>query len=172
MTELSRQQDLILEMLMKYDFPLGNRRLNIRRTGHDIYRGFSLGLVQSWAGKGEKAGYRKLISLATQKPKNRGRYQESRKLIELYDPQFEYTSIQYNQNYQCAKHQDKNNVGYSYIIGLGDYTGGELIVYDKDDNPTSVDIHNKFFKFNGSLSPHETAPFTGERYTLVFYSIK
>ena len=56
-------------------------------------------------------------------------------------------------------------------VGLGDYTGGELIVYDEDGkNPVKKDIRNKFYTFNGSKYPHETAPFKGERYTLVFYS--
>ena len=66
---------------------------------------------------------------------------------------------------------DKLNVGYSYIIGLGDYTGGELIIYDENgENPRLIDIQNKFFKFDGSIYPHETAPFSGERFTMVFFS--
>ena len=31
-------------------------------------------------------------------------------------------------------------------------------------------LRNKFYTFNGSKYPHETAPYRGERYTLVFYS--
>jgi hypothetical protein len=93
--------------------------------------------------------------------------------MNLYDKKFKYTSIQYNKNNQCQKHLDKNNIGESMIVGLGDYTGGELIIYDEDgNNPVKHDIRYKPFKFNGSIYPHETAPFEGERYTLVFYSIK
>ena len=58
------------------------------------------------------------------------------------------------------------------IIGFGDYTGGELILYDKNGkNPTEHNIKNRFIKFNGSIYPHKTAPFRGERYSLVFYNI-
>ena len=87
------------------------------------------------------------------------------------DPKFKFSSIQFNKNHRSSKHTDSKNTGISYIIGLGDYTGGELIVYDKDGkNPVKKDIRNKFYKFDGSKFPHETAPFKGERYSLVFYS--
>ena len=41
---------------------------------------------------------------------------------------FYYTSIQLNLNYAAALHTDNNNMGKSFILGLGDYTGGELYV--------------------------------------------
>ena len=54
---------------------------------------------------------------------------------------------QYNKNHRCAKHKDGRNVGESYIIGLGDYTGGELMVWDENDkNPKKHNIRNKFYK--------------------------
>ena len=42
--------------------------------------------------------------------------------------------------------------GVSYIIGLGDYEGGELLVYYDGENvpPTGVDIKHKFYTFDGS----------------------
>ena len=56
-------------------------------------------------------------------------------------------------------------------MGFGSYSGGELIVYDKDDNPKYVDIKNKFYKFNGSQFYHQTAPFIGTRVTIVFFKL-
>ena len=67
------------------------------------------------------------------------------------------------------KHIDGRNVGDSYIIALGDYSGGELIVYDENDKPTYIDINHKFYKFNGSKYYHEVADFIGDRISLVFY---
>ena len=64
-----------------------------------------------------------------------------------------------------------NNVGESYIIGLGDYSGGELIVYDSNDNPKYIDINHKFYKFNGSEFYHEVSDFIGTRITLVFFKL-
>ena len=37
-----------------------------------------------------------------------------------------------NKNQKASSHTDINNVGESYIIGLGDYTGGELVFTDKN----------------------------------------
>ena len=40
-------------------------------------------------------------------------------------PDFRYTTIQFNKNYATKKmHVDGNNEGPSYIVGVGDYTGG------------------------------------------------
>jgi hypothetical protein len=33
-----------------------------------------------------------------------------------------------------------------------------------------LDLHSTFVMFNGKTQPHETAPFTGERFTLVYYT--
>ena len=87
-------------------------------------------------------------------------------------PDFRFTTIQFNRSYKMAKHLDAKNAGVSYIIGLGDYTGGELIVYfdGKDEPPTPVDIKHKFYSFDGSKYYHEVADFTGTRITLVYYS--
>ena len=92
----------------------------------------------------------------------------------MHKPEFKFTTIQYNKNMRAARHVDGKNVGISYIVGLGDYTGGELIIYDNAKTPTGAVRHNlknKFHSFNGSLYLHEVAPFKGERYTLVFFKI-
>ena len=166
----SKQKKIVLELLRNLDFPT-TQRPNVLRKGQTGYKGFVLGRVVSWAGKGEKAGYRKIQSARTKEPKYRELYKETRKLMKLKDPQFKFSSIQFNKNHRSAKHSDAKNTGVSNIIGLGDYTGGELIVYDKEGkNPIKRNIKNRFYKFDGSLYPHETAPFKGERYSLVFYS--
>jgi len=77
-----------------------------------------------------------------------------------------FTSIQVNQNMTCAAHFDKGNIGVSAIVAFGDYSGGELIV-----EGVKHDIKNKIFLFDGSAQEHYTAPFTGERYSLVYHTI-
>ena len=81
--------------------------------------------------------------------------------------------IQYNQNQVSAKHKDRNNVGDSYIIALGDYEGGLLKVWhnDDDEEPEYIDIKNKFYKFDGGKKWHESTAFTGTRLSLVFFNI-
>ena len=167
---MDKQKKIVLDLLRNLDFPT-TQRPNVLRGGHTGYKGFVLGRVTSWAGKGEKAGYRKIQSAKTKEPKYKELLKETRKFMKLKDPKFKFSSIQFNKNHRSAKHTDSKNTGVSYIVGLGDYTGGELMVYDEGGkNPVKKNIKNRFYKFNGSIYPHETAPFKGERYSLVFYS--
>lgn len=75
----------------------------------------------------------------------------------------EYTSIQVNVNYQTKPHYDRN-AGESYIIGLGDYKGGDLIVNSYKHN---IKYHPIMFEGNKWL--HGTSNFEGERITLVYF---
>jgi hypothetical protein len=86
------------------------------------------------------------------------------KLIAGEHPEFNYTTIQINKNVLCIPHIDKNNVGDSMIIGLGDYTGGELVV---EGQPT--DIHNKFVVFDGRKG-HWNEDWDGCRYSMIFFT--
>jgi hypothetical protein len=175
---LKRQKKLVLEMMRELKWPR-TARPNVVRDSHKSrdggkkgYEGFALGKVTSWAGKGENAGYKKVLSLKTRDKKYRKLFKETKKLMKMKDPEFKFTSVQYNKNNRAARHTDSRNVGISYIIGLGNYTGGELIIFDENEkNPVKHNIKNNFYTFNGSIFPHETAVFKGERYTLVFYRI-
>jgi len=86
---------------------------------------------------------------------------------------WDYTTITVNHGVQAKKHQDPRNVGRSIIVGIGDYTGGALRVWDpNDENPQDMDLKDRPTLMNGALLPHETQPFTGERYTLIYYRHK
>ena len=79
----------------------------------------------------------------------------------------EWDAIQVNDNYQSAPHRDKGNCGVSYIVSFGDFTGGELVV-----EGNTYDIRHRAFLFNGSELLHRTNPWSGSRYSLVFYRIE
>lgn len=79
-------------------------------------------------------------------------------------PGFQFTSIQVNKNYLSALHVDKHNLGPSYIVGVGDYTDGELWVQTEG----TMDCHNKWVTFDGNV-PHCTMPYRGTRYTLIYF---
>ena len=101
---------------------------------------------------------------------------------------FMFTTIQCNKNYAAVMHVDGHDCGPSAIISLGHHTGGELWVWDPDgsvpcqavrDIPgwcsrgdylygKTLDIHNRLTIIDGRR-PHAVLPFTGERYSLVFY---
>ena len=92
---------------------------------------------------------------------------------QLYFPEFRFTSVQMNKNFPCPRHIDGTNVGESILVCLGDYEGGELIVENWEGHEKyPVDNRNKMFRFNGAKYYHSVAPFTGTRYSLVFFSNK
>lgn len=176
----------LLDRLKSIDFPLQSSRFNIRRgniTNCSVNNtvaeckakapnGFILGKVRM-RGDGLKYDGRIIRnSKLTDKPKYKPIFESASKLMKSADPNFKFTSIQFNKNNRTAKHKDGFNVGESYIIGLGDYKDGDLVVYDKEGkNPKNFDIKNKWKKFNGSILPHETAPFSGDRYSMVYYNL-
>ena len=83
---------------------------------------------------------------------------------------WEYQTITLNHGVKAKKHVDSKNSGKSVIIGIGDFTGGEIGVWRSDDtHPVYKNLHDKPIMFNGGLLPHETQPFEGDRYTMVFY---
>jgi hypothetical protein len=84
---------------------------------------------------------------------------------------WEYQGITLNHGVKAKKHVDAKNVGKSVIIGIGDFTGGEIRVW-KDGVPTDKDLHDKPVMFNGGVLAHETRPFKGDRYTIIFYKQK
>jgi hypothetical protein len=83
---------------------------------------------------------------------------------------WDYNGITLNEGVKANKHKDSKNLGPSVIIGIGDFTGGGIEVWDKDDkDPKVFNLHDKPVMFNGGMLFHQTTPFEGERYTMVFY---
>ena len=160
------------EELINLKYPKCYSRKNIMNEGDRCYEGFVLGKVWSWAHKGaDQTGHQLRDSRYT----NEERYERVHQLACIIAEDFgcEFTTIQFNKNYKCNKHIDGKNMGISHIIGLGDYEGGELLIYydGPDKEPTKVDIKGRFYSFNGSEYYHETASFTGQRHTLVFFTL-
>ena len=88
-------------------------------------------------------------------------------------PGMDITSITLNHGVKAKKHVDSFNVGDSVIVGIGNYEGGKLRVYDggrDSENYTAYDIHDKPLMFNGAKFAHETEDFAGDRYTIIYYS--
>lgn len=77
---------------------------------------------------------------------------------------FYFTSIQINKNNQTSIHTDSNNTGDSYIVGLGDYEGGDFWVCGSGRHSCK----GRWVRFDGN-EPHCTLPFRGTRYTIVYY---
>jgi len=161
------------DILNKFIFPKNDKRKNILNYEGEVYRGFVLGQILLRPYWQQIKGCKTMPTRLLDKQKYKILFEETMKYFyhNSPEPDFKYSSIQYNKNHKCNKHIDKNNVGDSYIIGFGDYTGGRLIIYDENNNKEYIDIQNKFYKFNGSKFYHETEEFEGDRYSLVFFNI-
>jgi hypothetical protein len=117
--------EAMLEALDSVSVPEEGRK-NVRQTPDQLLQGMVMGAVcyrktgevRTSAQMRERPNLTKLlVRFAT----------ESGELKEG----FTFTSIQVNKNYASALHCDRNNFGPSYIVGLGDYEGGELWTQDK-----------------------------------------
>lgn len=84
-------------------------------------------------------------------------------LIAELAPDFKYNAITVNRNFKCLPHKDWNK-GISAIIGLGDYTGGELNL-DGDKKQ----IRHELTFFDGHKTKHWVEDWEGERFTVVYY---
>lgn len=80
-----------------------------------------------------------------------------------------FNSITVNQNYRADKHRDRNNVGNSFLVGFGNYTGGRLLIHEGDLSGNH-DINCKAITTDFSKVLHSVEPFEGERFSLVFYT--
>jgi hypothetical protein len=86
---------------------------------------------------------------------------------------WDYNTITLNKGVLAKKHKDSHNLGRSVLIGLGDYEGGQIRVWDRhDENPVDYETKMQPVMFNGGLQYHETQPFTGERFTIIYYRQK
>ena len=76
------------------------------------------------------------------------------------------TKVCLNRNVQCQKHRDGNK-GHSWILWLGDFTGGALVFEDG----TRIEEKYKWHRINGSI-PHWNEPHEGTKYSIVLYRSK
>jgi len=88
---------------------------------------------------------------------------------DIYFPDFFYTQIMINKNFPCPPHKDSSNVGDSYLISFGDYSGGRTIVH-YEEGKEYLNSRLTPITFNGSKYTHEVEPFEGKRYSLVYYN--
>lgn len=138
------------------------------RTRGAVYskhkRSVTFGWVYQWA----NAGGKKHARCNTKFPRI---YTLLKKIIQFSDPTFKFTSIQVNQNVKCKPHTDRSNVGETVMIGFGDYCGGNILIKEKQDSIKSYNVFGNFLRFDGR-SLHWTAPWTGNRITVLFYTNK
>lgn len=139
-------------------FPTCSSRKNISKHGVNA---FVLGDVNY---RGQESVNFKTRGPSRFNKKFKTLYKALRDLMSWHNPDFKFTTIQVNKNVFCEPHVDKNNVGPSYVIALGDFTGGNIVVEGKESS-----IQNRFLKFDGTKG-HWITPFKGTRYSIVYFT--
>jgi hypothetical protein len=89
--------------------------------------------------------------------------------IQLTAPEWwdDETKLTLNRNVKCERHKDGGNRNHSYVLFLGDFTGGALLFEDG----TRIEEKYKWHKINGSI-PHWNEPHEGTKYSIVLYRSK
>ena len=171
--------DEVLSTLQLWGFKENANRTNVMQEGVKFIYSDTIGLVKTTVGEktlltqGTKC-YPEVTQLLTRWFKER--------LPDTDLEEFAYTSININKNYAGKLHRDTNNVGPSFIKAFGDFAGGELNYYPSDDKCTpvedldpeekvTIDIKDNLLLFDGTRG-HSVNCFTGERYSLVFFSVR
>jgi hypothetical protein len=135
-------------------------RKNVLHKGQDSIQAFTLGKVRAYHSKimvnsTHNKKYKNLLNLLTE-------------AVREYDPEFIFTTIQINKNVLTPPHKDKNNVGLSLALSLGNFKGGGIEQFNDDGTSTLLDTHNCFQYQDGSKL-HRTLPYLGDRYAMIFF---
>ena len=105
------------------DCPTTDGRNNVRPVEAPRIQSFPLGAV--W----DRTALRYTL---TKSMKERPRFTRLvTKVIRKEHPEFCFHSLHFNRAFSSRLHADSNNWGPSLIIGLGDYTGGRLWIYNE-----------------------------------------
>ena len=94
-----------------------------------------------------------------------------KKFMASHRPDFPFTNVYINKNTVCKKHVDSKNVGKTLLVGFGDYSGGKTVLHINDET-IKFNINRNSLIFNGSEIQHESEPFEGTRYSLVFFNTR
>lgn len=91
------------------------------------------------------------------------------RMVRSMFPEFHFTAVMMNKNFEGGLHVDRLNINSSVMITFGDFAGGELMIYNHaTDRPHLLQVKNKAIMFDGNLA-HATMPYRGTRYTYVFF---
>ena len=154
----------ILSLLRKWGFKKNERRYNVMRPGVKWIYSDNIGILKN-----------RLSPVPSLTPTTK-KYPYIFEILTKYlqqkvRPDFRFTSICINKNYQGAKHVDRGNFGPSAIVALGDFENGQLRTWEAD-KPKDHNIKKHFLLFDGNV-PHEVLDYKGnERYSLVFFTVK
>lgn len=176
-TSISDHQ--VLTLLQKWAFRRNHGRPNVQPQDFPFVLSNTLGFASSTKGeippqftsdtRGAEPVLKTLATWARQKM-----------LTHFGHSSLPFTSISLNSGFASRIHRDRGNVGPSMAIALGTYEGGNLQIWKSDTRrlplhkvaqSPSVRIDTNGFPciFDGTQA-HAVTPFTGTRYSIVFFT--
>lgn len=90
--------------------------------------------------------------------------------VDAHAPGFVFNAVNVNRNVVCKPHLDSKNTAESLLVGCGTYTGGETVLHFTGNVQKRFSIQDKSIQFDGARIVHESKPFDGLRYSLVFFN--
>ena len=120
----------ILNALREVKIPINKSRQNVRSKENQELRGMTLGLVSSYSSEVIVSAHTLRRPMLTRLLVRYG--------LKCLPEHFHFTSIQVNYNYASILHVDSNNLGPSYITGLGNFTGGGLWTQENGANSIRI----------------------------------
>ena len=144
------------KMLIEYNWqPNKHSKTTTMRKGQ---YSINVGMTCHWAKKNKP-----MLPSVAMKSNNSEIYNECKRLF----PKHEFDCVMINKNFRCPAHKDRNNIGDSIIVGMGDYNGGNLVV---EGVPHCI-LYSPLV-FNGHEKEHWVDDFTGDRYSVVLCKSK
>ena len=144
--------DALERMLIEYPWKPNKhtKTTNMRKGQYSI----NVGKTCHWSKPGKP-----ILPSVAMRENNSEIYNECRRLF----PEKNFDCVMINRNFKCIPHRDKNNIGDSIIVGMGNYNGGDLVIEGKGHC-----ILYSPLVFNGSEKEHWVENWTdGDRYTVV-----
>ena len=96
----------------------------------------------------------------------------ARRAMEEVDPLYasKYTAVAFTKNFQGSPHIDTQNTGPFYGLALGDFSagGGALCVECSAREVAHIDTRKCLGRADGRY-PHWVTPYTGTRFSVIFY---
>ena len=93
------------------------------------------------------------------------------KLVKTHNPHFKYTSIQINKSVGTDWHFDRGNRGLSYLLAIGNYTGGGVVVKLPNGKEKLYRNKNKWILMDGHRLEHKSEGHKGgDRYAIIYYT--
>ena len=161
----------VLSVLRLFPVPPTNTRKNILHNRDDFVQSITLGM----SGPGVVT-----VSNATWECPTVFMLLNAWLMRSTWAGSFVWTSVQVNKGFACARHRDSGNAGPSLLHALGDFVGGNLLVWpeDKGFRPVNtlserdaLEVETRQWRWLDGRKAHETLPFSGERISVVFYAV-